>query len=215
MLFIHTLIDGLIQEFDDFIRVIHAKAPAVDCLQIYEISASKVHDMTPQDIKHSAALMRINHVGEICAQALYKGQQYGAKSSKLKLFLQHAQQEEIAHLSLCHARIEQLNSHTSYLNPLWYGGAFALGFMVGYINDASSLSFVVETEHQVSAHLQKHLNMLPQTDYISKNIVQKMLEDEMQHANQAQNMGAYHLPMPAKLLMKNTAKIMTSVAYYI
>ncbi len=217
---IHKIIDTCIQEFDDFIRVLNQKAPPADYLQRYSYSAPYEYiedklNLSEQEIKHSAALMRINHVGEICAQALYKGQKYGAKSNKLKLFLQQAQQEELEHLSLCHARLEQLNSYTSHLNPLWYGGAFALGFIVGHISDATSLSFVVETEHQVSAHLQKHLHIITSKDSVSKVIIQKMIIDETQHANYAQNMGAYHLPSVVKVLMKSMAKVMTKTAYYV
>lgn len=165
--------------------------------------------------KQSAALMRINHAGEVCAQALYYGQAMVAKSEITKKTLLQAAAEETDHLSWCQERIHELDDHTSYLNPLWYIGAFSIGLLAGLINDQWSLGFVVETERQVEKHLQNHLTQLPYADNKSRRILQQMSEDEAEHATNALSAGAIELPEVVKLLMKGMSKIMTKTTYYL
>lgn len=161
----------------------------------------------------SGALMRVNHVGEVCAQALYQSQALVCKNESLRAHFQHAAQEEVDHLVWTRERLQQLNSHTSYLNPLWYGGAFALGALAGLAGDKISLGFVVETERQVEQHLASHLDRLPVADQASRAIVEQMRQDEARHADEAQAAGASELPAPVKGLMRLAAKVMTVTAH--
>lgn len=163
----------------------------------------------------SGALMRVNHVGEICAQALYQSQALVCKDEKLRRHFEHAAQEEIDHLAWTRDRLQQLNSHTSYLNPLWYGGAFALGTLAGLAGDRLSLGFVVETERQVEQHLASHLDRLPEADTASRAVVQQMKVDEARHADEAEAAGALKLPAPVKGLMRLAARVMTGTAHYL
>ena len=173
-------------------------------------------DLTPAEKALSAALMRVNHVGEVCAQALYTGQALASKDPALKAKLDAACREETDHLAWTHERLEQLNSRPSLLNPLWYAGSFAIGYAAGKLGgDKLSLGFVVETENQVEAHLAKHLTHLPANDLASRAIVAQMKADEMAHARMAQKSGASELPEPVKRLMGSAAKVMTSVAHHI
>jgi 3-demethoxyubiquinol 3-hydroxylase len=167
--------------------------------------------------KHkSAALMRVNHVGEVCAQALYTAQALATNDGALRKHLQTACEEETDHLAWTEERLKQLGGRTSLLNPLWYAGAFGIGFIAAKLGgDAMSLAFVVETEKQVEAHLQSHLQRLPENDLASRAIVAKMKEDEMRHAQEAQAAGAVELPAPIKGLMRLAAKVMTTVAHRI
>ncbi len=163
----------------------------------------------------SAALMRVNHVGEVCAQALYTGQAAATRNEGLRQQLEHAAREETDHLAWTRQRLDELDSRPSLLNPLWYAGAFALGFVAGRISDRASLGFVVETERQVEAHLQSHLTRLPANDHASRAIVAQMKEDEARHADQAEKAGAMNLPAPVKTAMKAAARVMTTTAHYI
>lgn len=164
----------------------------------------------------SAALMRVNHVGEVCAQALYTGQAMASKDPTLKRKLEAACREETDHLAWTSERLEQLNSRPSLLNPLWYAGAFAIGYGAGKLGgDRVSLGFVVETENQVEAHLAEHMSKLPANDLASKAIVAEMKADEAAHARMAQKSGAVELPEPVKRLMGAAAKVMTTVAHRI
>lgn len=165
--------------------------------------------------KHSAGLMRINHAGEVCAQALYYGQSLATQSETIKKTLCKAAEEEIDHLAWCQTRIEELNDHTSYLNPLWYFGALSIGLLAGMIGDRWSLGFVVETERQVEKHLQNHLSCLPQNDEKSRLILKKMCEEEAQHATVAMGAGAIELPTFIKGIMKVLSKVMTKTTYYL
>ena len=166
---------------------------------------------------HAAALMRVNHVGEICAQALYHGQALTARTPAVRTHMERAAADEGEHLAACAARIAELGGRTSVLNPLWYGGAFALGALAGRAGDGVSLGFVAETERQVEAHLESHLNgargALPPEDARSRAVVAKMCEDEARHRREAQAAGGVDLPLPARLAMKAMAKLMTTVAY--
>lgn len=174
-----------------------------------EISLSK------EAQKKSGALMRINHTGEVCAQALYYGQAMATTSSQLKHTLLQAAREETDHLAWCEQRIQQLATHTSYLNPLWYLGAFSIGLVCGAISDRWSLGFVVETERQVEQHLKNHLATLSQEDQKSRQIVEQMCQEEAQHATVALGAGAMELPDIVKSLMNIMSKVMTTTAYYI
>jgi 3-demethoxyubiquinol 3-hydroxylase len=172
-------------------------------------------ELSDEERRLSGALMRVNHVGEICAQALYQSQALVCKDEKLRRHLQHAAQEEIDHLAWTRDRLQQLNSHTSYLNPLWYGGAFALGTLAGLAGDRLSLGFVVETERQVEQHLASHLDRLPEGDTASRAIVEQMKVDEARHADEAEAAGALPLPAPMKGLMRLAARVMTGTAHYL
>lgn len=167
------------------------------------------------DVKHSAGLMRVNHTGEVCAQALYQGQAITARSPEIREQMQHAANEEVDHLAWCKTRLTELNSHTSYLNPLWYTGSLALGVIAGLAGDKWSLGFLAETERQVTKHLENHLEQLPINDLKSRKIVEQMRIDEQQHAHLADKMGAAELPEPIKIGMRCMSKIMTTIAYKI
>jgi len=164
--------------------------------------------------RKSSALMRVNQVGEVCAQALYNAQALVTKKEGLRTHLQAACEEEGDHLAWTEERLKQLGGRTSLLNPLWYAGAFGIGFLAAKLGgDAMSLGFVVETEKQVEAHLQSHMQRLPENDHASRAIVAQMKSDEMRHAQEAQAAGAVELPASIKGLMRVAARVMTSVAY--
>ena len=165
--------------------------------------------------KLSAGLMRVNHTGEICAQALYTAQALTASDKNTVKHLKQAQQEEIDHLSWCHDRLKQLDSHTSFLNPVWYIGSFAMGAAAGLCGDKINLGFLMATEYQVEKHLSKHLEKLPENDRISRCIVEQMRIDELEHAETAKNEGAYEWPAFLQKAMSFTSKIMTTIAYRI
>ena len=164
--------------------------------------------------RQSGALMRVNHVGEVCAQALYTGQALACQSPALRAQLAEASREETDHLAWTLQRLHALNDRPSVLNPLWYAGAFAIGFAAGKLGgDKVSLGFVVETERQVEAHLQSHMDLLPAADTASRAIVSAMKADEIAHAQMAQKAGAVELPAPVQSLMQAAAKVMTTVAH--
>ena len=171
--------------------------------------------LSPDEKNHAGALMRVNHVGEVCAQALYSAQAMASSNPKLKAHFIQAAKEEGDHLAWTAERLEELGARPSALNPLWYAGAFAMGLVAGKLGDRVSLGFVQETERQVEAHLQGHLAKLPPNDQASRAIVAQMRDDEASHALQAQEMGALELPEPVKGLMRSAAKVMTTVAYRI
>ena len=157
--------------------------------------------------------MRVNHVGEVCAQALYTAQALATRNPVLRAHFTQACVEETDHLAWTADRLSELGSRPSLLNPLWYAGAFGLGLLAGRLGDRVSLGFVVETEHQVGAHLESHLDRLPQADHASRAIVLQMREDEARHAQAAKQAGAMDLPPPVKILMRAAAKVMTTVAH--
>jgi len=163
--------------------------------------------------RHSAGLMRVNHVGEVCAQALYFGQAAVARDDALRAQMLAAAAEETDHLAWCGERLAELGSRASLLNPLWYAGAYAIGAAAGAIGDRLSLGFVVETERQVEAHLGEHLETLPAGDQRSRAIVRRMKEDEARHAEHALSAGARPLPSPIPTLMRAASKVMKAVAY--
>lgn len=172
-------------------------------------------ELDDQERRHSAGLMRVNHVGEVCAQALYQSQGLFSQTRQLQEQFKQAGREEEDHLAWTAQRIAELGSHPSLLNPVWYAGAFAIGAIAAKVGDATSLGFVVETERQVEAHLTSHLESLPVNDSKSRVIVERMREDEIEHGAAAKALGASELPGPVKKLMTGVAKVMTTVAYYI
>jgi len=171
--------------------------------------------MDEKNRQHAAGLMRINHAGEICAQALYAGQAATARSPKVQAEMQQAANEEIDHLSWCKARLDELDSQPSRLDPLWYAGSFAIGAIAGLAGDGWSLGFLKETENQVEAHLEGHIDKLPAEDARSRAILDQMKIDEARHAQMAADSGAYDLPQPVRDLMKLTADAMKAIAYRI
>lgn len=177
--------------------------------------ASPDTELTDEEKRLSAALMRVNHVGEVCAQALYTAQALTTPDPALRAHFTRACAEETDHLAWTQARLDEFGSHTSLLNPLWYAGAFGIGLLAGRLGNAVSLGFVVETERQVEAHLLSHLDRLPAGDQTSRVIVTQMAADEVKHAVDAQKAGAAELPGPVKELMRAAAKVMTTTAHYI
>jgi ubiquinone biosynthesis monooxygenase Coq7 len=169
--------------------------------------------LDPDAHRHVAGLMRINHTGEICAQALYAGQASTARSPEVRAEMAHAADEEIDHLAWCQDRLDELGSRPSVFNPLWYAGSFALGAAAGLAGDGWSLGFLKETENQVEAHLQDHIDQLPADDGRSRAILAQMKEDEARHAEMADASGAYDLPEPVRGAMRVAANFMKAVAY--
>jgi ubiquinone biosynthesis monooxygenase Coq7 len=171
-------------------------------------------EMSEAERKEAAALMRVNHVGEVCAQALYTGQALACKDPALRAQLAEASREETDHLAWTYQRLNELKDRPSLLNPLWYAGSFVIGYAAGKLGgDKVSLGFVVETERQVEAHLQSHMDRLPAADNASRAIVAQMKADEVAHAQMALKAGAVELPAPVKSLMQVAAKLMTRVAH--
>ena len=202
--------DELIIGFDKAISVFNSgnkrPNPAVD-----EPDAR----MQGADRRRSAALMRVNHAGEVAAQALYAGHAIAARNAGIRASMLQAAAEESDHLYWCETRVRELGSHVSYLTPVWYAGSFAIGAVAGLSGDKWNLGFVMETERQVVEHLDKHLELLPEQDQKSRTILQQMRRDEQQHASVAQAAGAVELPRPLKIMMRCCAKVMTGSAYWL
>jgi ubiquinone biosynthesis monooxygenase Coq7 len=213
-------LDALLHAVDSALRTLFvAPRASRECPTLPETSSPDALDEA--DRKLSGSLMRVNHVGEVCAQALYTAQALAARSSgrpsgeALARQLEAAGQEETDHLAWTQRRLEELGARPSLLNPLWYAGAFGLGLLAGRLGPAVSLGFVVETERQVEAHLAGHMERLPPGDQASRAIVAQMKDDEARHAREAQNAGAMTLPSPVSGLMAAAAKVMTTVAHRI
>jgi ubiquinone biosynthesis monooxygenase Coq7 len=204
-------IDRLISEFDRGLRALFAEAPPA--ARISPASAHPEGTLADAERRHAAALMRVNHVGEICAQALYQGQRLTARNAATRESLETAAREEQDHLAWCARRIEELGGRTSLLNPLWYGGSLALGAAAGALGDRWSLAFLAETERQVEQHLAGHLDALPKDDRRTQAVVDAMRVDEAKHRQMALDAGAAELPAPLALAMRLAAKVMTTVAY--
>lgn len=173
------------------------------------------NELDEQERQHAAGLMRINHTGEVCAQALYQGQALTAKLPEVREAMDEAAAEEIDHLVWCEDRIKQLGSHTSLLNPAFYGLSFGIGALAGAISDKVSLGFVAETERQVCKHLTEHMTSLPTQDEKSKQILLQMLDDEAKHATAAIDAGGYKFPLPVRIAMTGLSKVMTKSVYKI
>ena len=206
-------IDTLINTMDGALRTLfaapHASAP---CATLPEAPST----LTPPEREQAAGLMRVNHVGEICAQALYTAQALATRNPQLQAHYQAACAEEVDHLAWTAQRLDELGARASLLNPLWYAGAFGLGLLAGRLGEGISLGFVVETERQVGAHLQSHLgsgpDALPAGDHASRAIVAQMQSDELAHARAAEDAGAVTLPPVVQELMRGAAKVMTTLA---
>jgi ubiquinone biosynthesis monooxygenase Coq7 len=171
--------------------------------------------LSDEEKKRAAALMRVNHVGEICAQAMYEAQALLTRDDALREVFREAAVEESDHLAWTRGRVEELGARVSLLVPLWYAGAFAIGGAAALLGDRASLGFMAETEDQVEEHLSSHLDRLPEGDRVSRAIVEQMRADESGHARTARQKGGARLPLPARMAMRLTARIMTSTAYYV
>jgi ubiquinone biosynthesis monooxygenase Coq7 len=215
--------DALLSAFDSALRTLFVAPRATrDCPTLPETTSDTALDQ--QERQLSGALMRVNHVGEVCAQALYSAQALAARwpgragqrpNEALARQLEAAGREETDHLAWTQVRLEELGARPSLLNPLWYAGAFGLGLIAGRMGPGVSLGFVVETERQVEAHLADHMDRLPANDLASRAVVAQMKDDEARHAREAQQAGAVELPVPVKGLMQAAAKVMTTVAHRI
>lgn len=204
-----TPTDRLMAAADTALRTLFATARASQPCPTVPEAPTTLDDVEKQ---RSAGLMRVNHVGEVCAQALYTAQALATSNPGLRAHYTAACIEETDHLAWTAQRLQELGSRTSLLNPLWYAGAFGLGLLAGRLGDAVSLGFVVETETQVGAHLYSHLQALPEGDHASRAIVAQMRDDELRHADAARAAGAAVLPPPVQALMRAAAKVMTTVA---
>lgn len=207
-----SVVDRLIVQAD---RALRTLAGASDLTAERPSPASRLHetDLNEQEKRHAAGLMRVNHAGEVCAQALYQGQALTAKLPDVRAEMEKAAAEEVDHLVWCQQRIDELGSHTSYLNPLWYGLSFAIGAGAGLVSDRVSLGFVAATEDQVCRHLNSHLAKLPEQDVRSRAVVEQMLEDEARHADAALAAGGMDFPAPVKVMMTLVSKAMTFSSY--
>ncbi len=207
-----NLTDSVFETADAALRTLFAAPRAANPCPTLPGEAT---ELSATEKAHAGALMRVNHVGEVCAQALYTAQAFATKNEALRNHFTKASTEETDHLAWTKSRLDELGERPSLLNPLWYAGAFAMGLVAGHLGDRVSLGFVVETEKQVEAHLQSHLALLPTGDQASRAIVAQMRDDEARHALDAQQAGALELPQPVKDLMRAAAKVMTTVAYRI
>ncbi|MBI3901467.1 MAG: 2-polyprenyl-3-methyl-6-methoxy-1,4-benzoquinone monooxygenase [Nitrosomonadales bacterium] len=205
-------LDNLIVEFDKGLRTLFSKAQS---MRPYPDANLPEAALSEDEKKLSASLMRINHSGEICAQALYQGQALTARDPVVQQKLQQAAQEETEHLAWTSRRVHELGGHLSVLNPVWYTGSLALGAFAGLLGDKWNLGFLAETEHQVGGHLQEHLARLPQQDEKSRAVVLQMYVDETNHSNMAKQLGGAELPQPVKLAMQASSKVLTHTAYWV
>lgn len=205
-------LDHIITEFDKGLRTLFSKAQSV---RPFPDAGLPEAELSAGEKKHAAGLMRINHSGEICAQALYQGQALTARDPQVQSQLQQAAQEETEHLAWTSQRVHELGGHLSLLNPLWYSGSLALGAFAGLLGDKWNLGFLAETEHQVGGHLQSHLSSLPPQDEKSRAVVQQMYVDETLHSEMAKRLGGADLPFPVKLAMRASSKVLTRTAYWI
>jgi len=208
-----TPIDRLICTFDQVLRGAGGEAPVAR--RPNPGADEPIVELDSDEHRHVSGLMRINHTGEVCAQALYAGQAATARSKAVRDDMQHAAEEEIDHLAWCQQRLDELGSPPSRFNPLWYAGSFTLGAAAGLAGDGWSLGFLKETENQVEAHLEAHIEQLPAADERSRAILSQMKADEAEHAAMAEASGAYALPAPVKAAMRRAADFMKAVAYRI
>lgn len=209
----HTPIDGLIGNIDNAMRTIFGRPKITERPNPAETIDDTI--LSEQERRHVAGLMRINHAGEVSAQGLYTGQALTAKLPNVREKMERAAAEENDHLEWCERRLNELDSHKSILNPIWYFGSLSIGAIAGAAGDKWSLGFVAETEHQVIRHLDEHLEKLPPQDNKSRAILAQMKEDEAHHATVALQHGGAKLPGPIKFMMQTTSKVMTTLAYKI
>ncbi|AWI77971.1 MAG: demethoxyubiquinone hydroxylase family protein [Betaproteobacteria bacterium HGW-Betaproteobacteria-13] len=204
------MLDQAIIHFDKALRTVFAPAMTVRPVPGNDLPDAPLDE---DEKRHAAALMRVNHCGEICAQALYQGQALMSKDESIRKALEQASQEETEHLAWTEQRIAELGGRKSLLNPLWYGSSLAVGMLAGRFGDRWNLGFLAETERQVESHLHGHLERLPTEDRKSRAIVEQMKADEISHANTAVRLGANELPAPVKGLMKLFSRVMTETVY--
>ncbi|WP_459615722.1 2-polyprenyl-3-methyl-6-methoxy-1,4-benzoquinone monooxygenase [Bordetella sp. 2513F-2] len=206
-------LDALLGEVDRALRVVSGAATAQ---RPYPARAAEAPDQLGEaEKRHAAGLMRVNHVGEVCAQALYRGQAVACRDEAARAVLREAAAEEVDHLAWCAQRLEELGSRPSLLNPLWYAGSFGLGVLASVAGVPRNLGFMAETERQVEAHLDRHLQTLPAADQRSREVVLQMKEDEAGHRDSAERNGGVPLPAPVRGAMRAMSKVMTSTAYWI
>ena len=205
-------IDRLILNFDRTLRTLCARATSVRPLPGGDLEETRLDE---HDKRKAAALMRVNHAGEICAQALYHGQAMTARNQEVRQALEHAAAQETEHLAWTEQRIDELGGRVSMLNPLLYAGSFAIGAVSGLLGDKWNLGFLAETEKQVEGHLDDHLGRLPEDDQKSRAIVAQMKEDEAEHARTALAHGGAELPAPARQAMRAASRLMTNSTYWI
>jgi 3-demethoxyubiquinol 3-hydroxylase len=208
-----SFVDSLLADLDH--ALLTATAPSALPARANPAGDDAPAELGPQQRRHVAGLMRINHAGEVCAQALYLGQARVARDDDTREHLLRAAQEEADHLTWCGQRLDELNARPSLLNPLWYAGSYAIGMAAGLAGDGYNLGFVVETERQVEAHLHDHLRQLPEQDTRSRKILQRMADEEAEHADQARQSGARELPAPIPRLMRAVSLLMKFGAYRI
>lgn len=206
------MLDHLIIEFDKALRTLWAPAPTLRAMPGEDLPEA---DLTEAERRHAAALMRINHCGEICAQALYQGQALTSRDPSTRRAMDQAAREETEHLNWTARRIGELGGRKSLLNPVWYTGSLGIGVLAGILGDDWNLGFLAETERQVEAHLNDHLTRLPVQDRRSWEILEQMKVDEIKHAETAIRCGARELPGPVKFAMKLSSRAMTATAYYV
>ena len=208
-----TFIDQCLLQFDQALRTCVPGASHAD----RETPARMVdeQELNKEEKRHAAGLMRINHTGEVCAQALYAGQASTAKLDEVRESMEHAAAEEVDHLAWCEQRLEELDSRPSVLNPVWYGLSFGMGALAGLAGDKWSLGFVAETERQVCDHLEEHLTRLPEQDEKSKAVLAQMIIDERQHGETAAAAGGANLPAPFKHAMSTMSQVMKKTTYHI
>lgn len=204
------MLDTLVSEFDKALRAVFATAPTRRPMPGADLPEA---DMSDDEKRHVAALMRVNHCGEICAQALYQGQAFSSRDPAVRRELEQAAWEETEHLNWTERRIAELGGRKSILNPLWYAGSLAIGVVAGKCGDTWSLGFLAETERQVEGHLENHKARLPVQDRKSWEVLEQMKADEMRHAETANHYGARELPAPVRLAMKLSSKLMTRLSY--
>jgi len=205
-------VDRCIAEFDKGLRTMFGVHPSTRLVPGRDLPEV---DLSEAERNHAAALMRVNHCGEVCAQALYQGQALASHNESLRDALDEAAREEADHLAWCEQRIGELGGRLSMLNPLWYAGALSIGFAAGKLGDAWNLGFLAETEHQVEHHLQGHLHRLSESDARTRAIVEQMKRDEAGHADTARRLGARELPGSARKTMRLAARLMTTTSYWI
>ncbi|OIQ79739.1 2-nonaprenyl-3-methyl-6-methoxy-1,4-benzoquinol hydroxylase [mine drainage metagenome] len=206
------MVDRLIIEFDKGLRTVLAEAQTA---RAYPDRDCADNPLDRQEKRHAAALMRVNHSGEVCAQALYNGQALTARNPSTEAALREASREETEHLAWCEKRIRELGGHKSLLNPVWYAGSFAIGALAGALGDKWSLGFLAETEHQVGRHIEGHLALLPAQDDKSRAMLEQMKADEARHATTAIAHGGEKLPRLVRLAMGLSSRIMTKTSYRI
>lgn len=210
-----TIVDQVLGSANRALAVLMGEASSTRPYPVREGESRESDALTAAERAESAALMRVNHVGEICAQALYEAQALGTRDPQLRQVFLDAAAEELDHLAWTQRRIAELGGRRSLLDPLWHAGAFAIGLVAARLGDRASLGFMAETERQVEAHLQGHLERLPPADHASRAVVDAMKQDEARHATNARNLGGVELPWPARAAMRAAARVMTRTAHHI